>query len=118
MSLATADKLAVIQRVALENQGNADGDRVLWSRHATARLVDYDLVRSDVEKALQTCTMIEDYSTLHRPLPDCLILGILPDQRPVHVVAAVDIENDRIFVVTVYLPSQERWQDDWKTRKS
>lgn len=31
--------------------------------------------------------------------------------------AIVEMVNDRNFIVTVYLPSSERWENDWQTRK-
>lgn len=111
------DKQQTIQRIAYENQYDALGERVLWSRHATARLVDCNLSRVDVETALTSCLLVEDYQPLHRPLPDCLVLGRLPSDTPFHAVIAIDEANRRIFVVTIYLPAQERWQDDWQTRK-
>ena len=70
-----------------------------------------------METALSACTVIEDYSRIHRTLPDCLVLGLLPDGRPLHAVMAVDEANDRVLVVTVYVPDPVRWKDDWRTRR-
>jgi len=39
------------------------------------------------------------------------------DERPLHAVVAIDEQNERIFVVTVYVPSKERWSYDWRIRK-
>ena len=47
----------------------------------------------------------------------CLVLGWLATGEPFHAVIAVDEVNDRLFVVTVYKPSPEEWEDDWQTRK-
>lgn len=66
---------------------------------------------------MQECDLIEDYPVLHRPLPDCLVLAWLMPGEPVHAVVAIDLERDRIFMVTVYKPSEEEWEDDWRTRK-
>lgn len=90
---------------------------MLWSRHATARLIDSGLRRLDVEAALAHCVVIEDYPTAHRPLPDCLVMAYLHAGDPIHVVVAIDEPLERLFVVTVYRPTSERWQDDWRTRK-
>jgi len=49
-------------------------------------------------------------------LPDCLLLGFI-DDNPIHIVAAIDIDMDRIFVVTVYRPDIMRWENDWKRKK-
>jgi hypothetical protein len=80
-------------------------------------LVADHLTRRQVERALRECELIEDYPALHRPLPDCLVLGWLTPNEPVHAVVAIDLERDRIFMVTVYKPSEEEWEDDWRTRK-
>lgn len=74
-------------------------------------------VDRSIERAFQGCDVIEDYPFLHRPLPDCLILAFLADGRPLHAVVAIDEQKGRIFVVTVYIPSKERWSYDWRTRK-
>ena len=111
------DKQAFIQQKAAENQNDPDGTKVYWSRHAIAELLNDGLMRSEVEKALENCEIIEDYPVAHRLLPDCLVLGRLSKVRPIHAVIAIDDANDRIFMVTVYLPSSERWENDWRTRK-
>ena len=52
-----------------------------------------------------------------RPLPSCLVLGFIADE-PIHAVLAIDKDFDRIFIITIYRPSRERWQDDWRNRKN
>ena len=71
-----------------------------------------------MEKALENGEVIEDYPTEHRPLPDCLVLSRLLNGEPLHAVIAVDEPNDRLFVVTVYKPDLEEWENGWRTRKS
>lgn len=111
------DKQAFIRRKAQANGGSSDGTQVYWSRHAITEMVQDQLTRSEVETGLEECDVIEDYPTTHRPLPDCLVLSQLPSKQPIHAVIAIDEAQDRIFVVTVYRPSPERWEDDWRTRK-
>jgi hypothetical protein len=112
-----AQKQAFIQYVSAENQPDASGVRIRWSRHAVTALIEDGLRRGEVETALIHCTVIEDYPTQHRPLPDCLVLGYISPGKPVHVGVAVEVTNDRIFIVTVYLPSENEWENDWTTRK-
>lgn len=109
-------KQAFIQRKAKDNEVDNSGQHILWSRHAITEAVNDSLPRVDVESALKQ-SEIEDYPAHHRRLPDCLVLGYLPNAQPVHAVVAIDIAEDRIFLVTVYLPSEEKWLDDWRTRK-
>jgi hypothetical protein len=106
-----------VRQIAVENRDSEWGARILWSRHATARLIDYGLSRVDIEEALTQCVVVEDYPSVHRALPDCLVLGYLPSGEPLHAVVALDVANNRVFVITVYIPSAERWQNEWQTRK-
>jgi hypothetical protein len=102
---------------AQQNQADSEGEKIRWSRHGITELVNEGWNRAMVEEGLQLSEVIEDYPTLHRPLPDCLVLGWLPCGEPFHAVIAVDEINDRLFVVTVYKPSPEEWEHDWRTRK-
>lgn len=111
----TADKLRFIHDKA--NQHSIpDNEKILWSAHAIRKLRIEGLKKAAVENALKTCELVEDYPTEGRPLPDCLVLGFEGD-RPLHIVTAIDEDFDRIFIVTVYQPLPERWEDDWKRRK-
>ena len=71
----------------------------------------------DVEMALERADVIEDYSHRHRFLPDCLTLAYDRSGQPIHCVVALNEPNDYILIVTVYSPSVEEWEDDWRTRK-
>jgi hypothetical protein len=112
------DKQDFIREKARQNQAEPEGGKILWSRHAIAELANESWSRNEVEKALESGEVIEDYPAQHRPLPDCLVLGRLPDDKPIHAVIAMDETNDRLFVVTVYKPDPEEWEDDGRTRKS
>ena len=106
-----------IRRKAGENRADPEGAKILWSRHGIAELVNEGWSLRAVEEGLQDCEVIEDYRTTHRPLPDCLVLGWLASGEPIHAVKAIDETKDRLFVVTIYKPTPEEWQNDWRTRK-
>jgi len=110
-------KQSFIRQKAQENSAQPSGQKVLWSRHAIAKLVVENFSRQEVERALTSCDIIEDYPVQMRPLPDCLVLGWLVERQPMHAVVAIDEPNDRIFVVTVYRPDLKRWENDYRTRK-
>lgn len=111
------DKQSWIQKKTVQNRTSFEGEHILWSRHATAKLIDLSISRIDIEIALEHCDLIEDYADIHPPLPDCLVLGFLSSGQAIHAVVAIDKSNDRLFVVTVYIPFSSRWQDDQRTRK-
>jgi hypothetical protein len=110
-------KQVFIRQKAQENFAQPSGQKVLWSRHAIAKLVIENLSRQEVELALTSSDIVEDYPVQMRPLPDCLVLGWLIEGQPIHTVVAIDESNDRIFVVTVYRPDLRRWENDYRTRK-
>jgi hypothetical protein len=110
-------KQAFIRQAALANAANPNKDQVLWSQHGLGKLVAEALTRVDVENALATCEVIEDYPPAHRPFPDCPVLGLLSPAQPVHAVIALDEPNGRIFLVTLYRPDPARWHHDWRTRR-
>lgn len=92
-------------------------DKILWSLHAVKKLRAEELRKKEVEDSLKECIIIEDYTMEGRPLPGCLVLGFI-GSIPVHSVIAIDSDLDRIFIITVYKPSTERWKDDWSRRKT
>lgn len=110
-------KQAFLQRKAQENRIDPDGTGILWTRHAIAELANEGWHRQIVELGLMAATVIEDYPAVHRPLPDCLTLGRLASGEPFHAVLAFDVVRDVLVVVTVYRPSLEEWENDWKTRR-
>jgi hypothetical protein len=110
-------KQSFIREKARQNEQDPGGTQILWSRHGVTELVADGLTRRQIELALKDCALIEDYASLHRPLPDCLVLGWLESGEPIHAVVAVDVQRDRILLITVYRPSEEAWEDDWQTRK-
>ncbi len=113
----TIAKQSFIRRIVAENRSSPGGSKILWSRHAIAELAAEGWNRRQVEDALLSCQVIEDYPPSHRPLPDCLALSWLSASIPIHVVVAIDQARGRLLIVTVYRPSEEEWKDDWRTRK-
>ena len=91
--------------------------KIRWSRHALSRLASMPISVRELESALQSGEVIEDYPHLHRYLPDCLVLAFITGDTPVHCVVALNEVQDYILIVTVYLPSEKEWQNDWRTRK-
>ncbi|RMD59095.1 DUF4258 domain-containing protein [Candidatus Parcubacteria bacterium] len=91
--------------------------KIRWSRHALGKLASMPFLVEDVEQALQQAEVIEDYPHLRRYLPDCLVLAFVPPRRPIHCVIALNEPHKYILIVTVYVPDEQEWSDDWKTRK-
>lgn len=114
-TMLPTEKEDFTRKKAKEHKPGSD-EKILWSLHAVAKLRTEGLRKKDIEDSLKECIIIEDYAMEGRPLPGCLVLGFT-GSLPVHSVIAIDMDFDRIFVITVYKPSTERWDNDWKRRK-
>jgi hypothetical protein len=88
------EKQQFIRRIAPENQTDATGSRVYWSRHAILEMVKDNLTRPEIEQTLLQGEIIEDYPAKYRLLPDCLVLAFLSDRRPLHAVIAIDVNQE------------------------
>jgi len=73
-----------------------------------------DISEIEVEKVVNDGEVIETYPD-DKPYPSFLSFGYI-DKRAVHVVFAKE-ENGNIIIITVYEPTLEKWQADFKTRR-
>jgi len=67
-----------------------------------------------IKKAIHGGEIVEQYPA-DMPYPSCLVLGRTDDNRPLHVVCAVG--KDRLWLITSYYPTLDKWENDYKTRK-
>ena len=113
-----AAKQLSVRNGAESNQADSEGRSIFWSRHAIVELVNEGWSRQNIEAGFLTCEVIEDYPEGPRTLPDCLVLGVSSSQETFHAVVAIDRENSRLLVVTVYRPNSEEWRDGWRIRRT
>ena len=73
-----------------------------------------DIEDVDVEYVIKDGNIIESYDD-GKPYSSFLSLGFV-DGVALHVVHAKD-EDDNCIVITVYRPSLEKWENDFKTRR-
>jgi hypothetical protein len=71
--------------------------------------------RVDVLEVVRSGELIEEYPH-DRPFPSGLFFACI-STRPIHVVAALDGERERVYVITVYEPDLEHFEPDFKTRR-
>jgi len=88
--------------------------RYIISFTHTERLRQRKIKAEDIEQAVNTGTIIEDYPEDRRG-PSCLILGFV-GKRPLHVVCG-RLDADALLIITAYEPDPMEWESDWKTRK-
>ncbi|MFW6169461.1 MAG: DUF4258 domain-containing protein [Planctomycetota bacterium] len=89
--------------------------RILFLPHALRQMLRPDRMirRREVREVIEEGEIIEDYPTDARG-HSCLMLG-KPGARPIHVVCAP--KDEYVAVVTAYLPDEDEWSVDFKTRK-
>ncbi len=96
-------------KIAVEN------GHIEWQKHALERMLQRGISRDIVKSVLLSGTIIEDYPD-DMPYPTALFMGWF-EQKPFHVVAAFDSQSEHCFVITVYCPDLEHFEQDYKTRR-
>ena len=89
-------------------------NRILWKDHAQQRLLQRNILRSEVKQCILSGEIIEKYID-DKPFPSCLILGYTKNSRPLHIVCSFD--NNSMHIITVYEPDKIKFNDDLKTRR-
>ena len=96
-------------------QGLAGKDRIAFKKHSIIRMHERNVSVDEVREVLIRGEIVEVY-TETRPLPCCLVLGFRTEKDPVHVVVAVDVSEQMLWVITVYKPSKNEWDGAFKRR--
>lgn len=87
----------------------------VFSAHSRERMLSWGFSRDEVKKVVRHGEAIESYPD-DTPYPSRLHLSWIGD-RPVHVVSAVNEEQRELIIITVYEPSPELWDSEFKNRK-
>jgi Domain of unknown function (DUF4258) len=90
--------------------------KLLFRTHAVQRMFERNISVKKVSQALQSGETIEDYSS-EMPEPSRLILGF-QGKHPFHVVTSENPETNQITIITVYIPDPNKWNKDFKSRRS
>ena len=88
--------------------------RYIISFTHTEKLRRRRIKANDIEQAMETGTIIEDYPEDKRG-PSCLVLGFV-GRRPLHIVCG-QANVDEVLIITAYEPDPAEWESDWTTRK-
>ena len=78
-----------------------------FSDHAVKRMIQRSIERHEVEEAVLSGEIIEDYPE-DKYSPSCLIYGKTEAERDLHVHASFP---PKVVVVTLYEPGPEEWID-------
>ena len=72
------------------------------------------ITKQEVRTVIFKGEIIEDYLEDVRG-HSCLMFAFSKKERPIHVVCAPN--EDYLGIITVYVPSSDKWETDFKTRK-
>jgi hypothetical protein len=90
-------------------------NRILFSGHAVRQMFSRGILKADVLTAIRGGTVILEYPD-DTPYPSRLILGFVND-IPLHVVFAVNKEQQIGIVITAYIPDPLLWSENFKLRR-
>ncbi len=91
-------------------------NKLRWTKHIFIRLAQRDISMEDVQTAILNGEIIELYPSDY-PFPSCLIMGYHASNDIIHVVCAPNDSGTELWLITAYIPTKEKWMDDFKTRK-
>lgn len=83
-------------------------DNILYTAHLLERMDERNISVLDIIDCMNKGKIIEQYPD-DKPYPSCLIFSYVVNNRPIHVVAALDIENLSLRVITTYQPDELKW---------
>jgi hypothetical protein len=90
--------------------------KMIFRVHAIQRMFERGVTVKNVRRVWESGETIEDYSS-EMPEPSRLILGF-QGRRPFHVVTSENPTAREITVITVYVPDSDKWNKDFKSRRS
>lgn len=89
-------------------------ERIEFSKHVSDRMFQRNIAADEIVEAILNGKIIEEYPDDY-PYPSCLILGITIRKRTLHIV--VGVTDAKIWIITVYVPANDKWNDDFTRRK-
>ena len=89
--------------------------RIRWTDHVGRRMLQWQISTGDVLGVLTACDAIEQYPQ-DEPFASCLFVGTT-NRGIIHVVAAFDVEEGMVHVVTAYRPDEEHFTEGFRRRR-
>ncbi|MCI0453993.1 MAG: DUF4258 domain-containing protein [Candidatus Dadabacteria bacterium] len=86
-----------------------------WKQHTLTRIIERGIPLEAIIKVILQGDVIEDYPS-DRPFPSCLMFSLI-EGKPIHVVVSLDEQENTAYIITVYEPSLDKFEPDYKTRK-
>jgi hypothetical protein len=90
-------------------------DRLVFRVHAIQRMFERGISEVEIRQVLDAGEVIQEYQD-DLPYPSRLVLG-WQGSRPIRVVAANNLDNQEIIVVTVYEPDPAQWEPEFRRKR-
>ncbi len=97
-------------------QWAARAGRITWRYHALLRAQERGITRAQAVQVLIEGEIIEQRPRA-KPYPQCLMMKVMSDNRPLYVSLGYDQRGDRIYIITVHWLDPSRWEDPWRRRR-
>ena len=97
-------------------RSSVNAEKVAFKKHSILRMRQRDISVEEFKEAMAHAEVIQFYDD-DRPFPSALVLGFTTSGRPLHAVVALDEENEQIWIITLYEPSVENWNEEFKERR-
>lgn len=90
--------------------------KIIYTNHALDEMNAEDemITTAEVKEVISNGEMIEDYPEDKRG-HSCLMFLMSKQQRPIHVLCAP--KEEYLAIITAYVPSVDKWESDFKTRR-
>lgn len=86
-----------------------------FTRHSTVQMFERKISVKNVKTTVKSGEVIQSYPD-DKPYPSFLILAFI-NKDPIHVVVAINKQEEHCIIVTAYKPSGRLWSSDFRTRK-
>ena len=90
-------------------------NKLVYRVHAIKRMFERMITTEDIKNALIDPKILKEYDD-DIPYPSYLVLGWV-ENRPIHIVAAVNSETKETIIITAYEPTLEEWNENFNGRK-
>lgn len=88
--------------------------KITWTNHGRTRMEQRGFIKDEVIQIILMGEIIEDYPDSY-PYPSCLMCGTLSNNQIVYVVVGYD--GNEVYLVTVYVPDEKKFEKNMKTRR-
>lgn len=89
--------------------------KIIWTYHVNLRLEQRSVPREAILESVNSYEIIEEYPQ-DKYFPSCLVYAEFKKES-VHIQFAIDQNNKNVRIVTIYRPTLDKWEKDFKTRK-